>query len=106
MADAWGVGGSGGFALSAIALVTEKGDLCDHTHPADARRTRTPQLYRINDPQLSAYHRGSSPLCSETAGSFGPGDIRRYQVYLREERKSKRVDQQLCALRTLAVEIG
>src|SRR5215813_11712190 len=33
---------------SAIALVTEKGDLCDRTDPADARGARTPQL-RTND---------------------------------------------------------
>src|ERR1700694_2692784 len=39
-------------STSAIALVTEKGDLCDRTHPADARGTRTPQLRRNNDSHL------------------------------------------------------
>jgi serine/threonine protein kinase len=37
---------------SAIALVTEKGDLCDRTHPADARGTRTPQLRSKHDSHL------------------------------------------------------
>src|ERR1035438_2110136 len=36
----------------AIVLVTEKGDLYDRTHPADARGTRTPQLCTNHDPHL------------------------------------------------------
>ena len=65
--------GSGRFALSAIALVTEKGDLCDHTHAADARGSRTPQLCRINHPKLSAHSRGFSAVRSEAARSSGTG---------------------------------
>ena len=72
-ADACGVRGNGPFAFSAIALVTEKGDLCDHTHPADARVSRTPQLCRINHPKLSAHSRGFSAVRSEAARSSGTG---------------------------------
>jgi integrase/recombinase XerD len=71
----------------AIAWVTEKGVLCDHTHAADARRSRTPQLCRINHPKLSAHYRGFSPYAQKRLDRIGPDDIRRYQVYLREERK-------------------
>src|SRR5436305_9274239 len=35
-----------GSVATALASVTEKGDLCDETYSADARRTRAPQLCR------------------------------------------------------------
>src|SRR2546422_7403540 len=46
-------------SAAAIALVTEKGDLCDRTHPADARGTRTPQL-RTNDEDRKSTRLNSS----------------------------------------------
>ena len=86
-ADACGVHGDGPFAFSAIALVTEKGDLCDHTiqrmREDLVRRNYAESTIRSYLHTLEDFRR----YAQKRLDHLGPDDIRRYQVYLREERK-------------------
>jgi hypothetical protein len=68
-------------------LVTEKGDLCDHTiqrmREELVRRNYTESTIRSYLHTIEDFRR----YAQKRVGHLGPDNIRRYQVYLREERK-------------------
>ena len=57
--------------IEQVALVAEKGVLCDHTYAADARGTRAPYLLGNNDPFLPARGGIVPPARAEAARSSG-----------------------------------
>src|SRR5436305_14510435 len=56
-----------------ISSLTEKGDVCDQTHSADARRTHAPQLCRIDHAYLFASGRRFQALFADAVGPTPAG---------------------------------
>ena len=88
-------------------VVTEKGDFCENTYPADARRARTPQLRCHDDSVVPESGRAFPTAVNTPLDELGPDDLRSYHAYLLGDRKLavNTVVLNVCALRFLYIKV-